>query len=189
MQELIRQLNRGQQAAFTTVYDRYWPAIFYFVCKFVPETAQAEDITTETFIKLWQRRENFDNEKSITSFLHTTARNASIDWLRAEKRRVRNREELLYLLHQDQYENLQNDIKAEVLRQVQHEIEMLPSKIKRVFILSYVDGKTNEEIATLLGIHNQSVRNYKTRAAKFLRLAITHKNWLFILLAFFYKRF
>ena len=76
MDDLIHQFNRGHQAAFTTIYDRYQPAIFYFVRKFIPDTAQAEDITAEAFIKLWQRRENFNNEKSIAGFLHTTARNA-----------------------------------------------------------------------------------------------------------------
>lgn len=189
MPELIQQFKRGHQATFTTVYDRYWPAIFYFVRKFIPDTDQAEDITAETFVKLWQRRENFSTEKSIASFLHTTARNASIDWLRSEKRQVRNREELLHLLQQDQYGDLQDDVKAELLRLVQQEIEKLPFKIKRVFILSYVQGKSNEEIAALLGIHNQSVRNHKTRALKLLRLAITGKNWLFVILAFCYKRF
>lgn len=185
MQELIRKFNQGQQAAFTTVYDRYWPTIFYFVRKFIPDTSQAEDITAETFIKLWQRRQDFDNEKSIASFLHVTARNASIDCLRAEKRHIHNREELLYLLQQDQYDNLQDDVKTEVLRLILEEIEKLPSKTKRVFILSYMDGKTNEEIAALLGIRNQSVRNHKARAVKLLRLAIIRKNWLFVLSTFF----
>lgn len=189
MPGLIQQFNRGHQAAFTSIYDRYWPSIFYFVRKFIPDTSQAEDITAETFIKLWQRRENFDNEKSIVSFLHITARNASIDWLRSEKRQIHNREELLYQLQQGKDEPLEDDIRTEVLRLVQQEIEKLPPKIKRVFVLSYIEGKTNEEIAALLGINNQSVRNHKTRAVKLIRLAITGKNWLFFLVAVLYKRF
>ena len=187
MPELIHQFNRGQQAAFTAVYDRYWPAIFYFVRKFVTDKAQAEDITAESFIKLWQRRENFDNESSISSFLHTTARNASIDWLRSEKRQIQNKDELLHLIQQEQYVELQNDVKAELLKLVQAEIEKLPRKIKRVFLLSYAEGKTNEEIAEMLGINNQSVRNHKTRALRLLRLAVSGKGWQFMVLAFYYR--
>jgi RNA polymerase sigma-70 factor (family 1) len=189
MNDVIQRFNRGHQAAFTLLYERYWPSIFYFIRKFVSDTGQAEDIAAETFIKLWNRRENFDNEKSISNFLHITARNSSIDWLRSEKRDVRNREELLFLLQQEQYEILQDDIKAEVLREIKLEIDKLPKKIREVFILAYMEGKSNDEIATLLKIKNQSVRNHKTRALTLIRLAITGKNWLYFLLALWYRKF
>jgi RNA polymerase sigma-70 factor (ECF subfamily) len=189
MNDLIHQFKKGQQAAFTELYERYQPAIFYFVRKFVSDIGQAEDITAETFIKLWVRRQNFDNEKSISSYLHVTARNSSIDWIRTEKKQDENKEQLLILLKQEQYDSLQDDVKAEVLRLIKAEIEKLPKKIKRVFILSYIDGKSNDEIAALLKINNQSVRNHKTRALTLIRLAIAGKHWLFLLLTFLYKRF
>ena len=189
-EELILQFSRGYQPAFAALYKRFQPAIFYFVKKFIPNTAQAEDITAETFVKLWQRRENFDNEKSISSFLHTTARNASIDWLRTAKREVANREQLIHILEQEQYyDTLHDDIKGELVRLIQEEIDKLPRKIKKVFLMAYVDGKKNEEIAMLLNINNQSVRNHKARALKLLRLTLTGRNWLFITLAFIYRRF
>ena len=186
--DLIRQFNRGHQAAFTTIYDRYQPAIFYFVKKFVPDTTVSEDITAETFIKLWQRRENFDNERSIASFLHVTARNASIDWLRSEKKEVHNRQSLLYLLNQDQYTEFQEDIKGEVLRLILIEINKLPRKIKQVFIMSYIEGKSNEKIAQLLNIRNQSVRNHKARALNLIRVAIIKNKWLVMAMILFYKK-
>lgn len=189
MPELIAQFNRGQQAAFTTIYDRHWGAIFYYVKKFVEDIHQAEDITAETFIKLWQRRENFPNEKTIVSFLHTTARNASIDWLRAEKRQTANKDQLLHLLENETFTASQEEVKAELLRLVGQEIEKLPKKIKQVFKLAYIEGKSNEEIAAELHINNQSVRNHKSRAIKLLRLAISGRIWLFLLLCLFYKRF
>lgn len=186
MHELIQEFNRGQQAAFATIYDRYWSAIYYFVRKFIPDTAQVEDITAETFVKLWNARGNFDTEKHIAAFLHTAARNASIDWLRTEKRQIQNKTELLHLIQEEAYSNLQEDVKTELLKLVEREIERLPSKIKQVFLLSYIEGKTNEEIAQLMGINNQSVRNHKARGIKLLRLAITGKDWLFSLLVLVY---
>lgn len=187
--DIIPQFNRGHQPAFAAIYDRFQPAIFYFVKRFIPDIAQAEDITAETFLKLWQKRENFDNENSISSFLHVTAKNASIDWLRATKREMANKEQLIHILKQDNYEDLHDDIRAELMRLIQAEIERLPKKIKRVFLLAYAEGKSNDEIAGLLHINNQSVRNHKARALKLLRLALTGRNWLFIILAFLYKRF
>lgn len=176
MEKLKRKPANSPCALFNDVYDRYWSAIFYFVSKYVPHTAEAEDITVESFVKLWQRLDQFEHERSIISFLYATARNASIDWLRAEKRQICHREELLYLLQQEEHNNPQVSVKAEVLRQLQCEIEKLPSKRKKVLLLSYMEGKTNEEIAVLLDINKQSVRNHKSRAVQFLRLAIAGKT-------------
>lgn len=187
LEQAIPQFRRRQEAAFAAIYDRFQPAIFYFVKRFIADTAQAEDITAETFIKLWQRWKDFDNEKSIASFLHVTARNASIDWLRAEKREIANRDTLLHLLQEEQYDHLHDDIKAELMRLIHAEIERLPRKIKVVFLMAYVEGRKNEEIAKLLRINNQSVRNHKARALKLLRLSLKGHNWLYFIFVFIYK--
>jgi RNA polymerase sigma-70 factor (family 1) len=187
--DIISLFNRGDQPAFAALYDRFQPAIFYFVKRFIPDIQQAEDITAETFVKLWNKRTDFDNERSIASFLHVTAKNASIDWLRATKREMNNKAELIHLLSQDKVEDLHEDIRAELMRLIQAEIDQLPRVMRKVFLMAYAEGKTNEEIAQALQINNQSVRNHKARALKLLRLALSGRNWLFVILAFLYKRF
>lgn len=176
--QLIDRFNNGHPAAFTSLYHQFYPAVFFYVKKIVTDTAQAEDITAETFIKFWNSRGRFENEHNIAAFLRVTAKNASIDWLRKSKKHREGANSLARLNSTEMHVDLHEDIRAEVLRLVQEEIDRLPPKIKRVFVLAYFYEKSNEEIATMLGIQNQSVRNHKARAVKLLRLSLTGKGLL-----------
>ncbi|WP_018631164.1 RNA polymerase sigma factor [Niabella aurantiaca] len=176
--ELIDRFNNGYPAAFTSLYHQFYPAVFFYVKKMVTDTAQAEDITAETFIKFWNNRGRFENGHNIAAFLRVTAKNASIDWLRKSKKYREGANSLARLSNTEMQVDLHEDIRAEVLRLVQTEIDRLPPKIKKVFMLAYLYEKSNEEIAAILGIQNQSVRNHKARALKLLRLSLTGKGML-----------
>jgi RNA polymerase sigma-70 factor (ECF subfamily) len=47
-------LRANDERGFSIVYDQYYLSIYFFVKKFVKDPQQAEDITADTFIKLWQ---------------------------------------------------------------------------------------------------------------------------------------
>lgn len=182
MNDIIINFNRGVETAFRCIYNEYYTGLYYYINKFHINSADAEDIIAETFIKLWQRRENFSHKKAISAFLYTTVRNACIDFLRSEKRAVNKQADLL-VMHQ--YENPayfpEEDVKAELVRLILREVENLPRKVKSVFLLSYMEGLKDIEIAEHLGIQHQSVRNHKARALKILRFAIADKNLLSVL--------
>ncbi|MGJ7033289.1 RNA polymerase sigma factor [Niabella hirudinis] len=183
---LIDHFNNGYPAAFTSLYHQFYPSVFFYVKKIVTDVAQAEDITAETFIKFWNSRGHFENEKNIAAFLRTTARNASIDWLRKSKKHKEWASMFAHLNGVDVDMEFNEELRAEVLRLVQQEIDRLPPKVKRVFVLAYIYEKSNEEIAKILSIQNQSVRNHKARAIKQLRFSLTGKEMI-ILLPFFLK--
>ena len=174
---LIAQFTRGDTEAFTAIYNTYYPTLYSFVKKFIPEREDAEDITADIFVKLWRMHANFDNIKNIEAFLYITARNACLDFLRQLKRRNEKQKELLYVLLQEPAEGmLPEDIKAEVLAAILEEIEKLPPSCRNVFKMAYLQGLSNSDIASSLGINNQSVRNHKLRAVKLLRLALLNRN-------------
>jgi len=77
---------------------------------------------------------------------------------------------------------------AELLQRIYEEIEKLPKKCRQVFKLAYLDGLSNEEIAELLHINYQSVKNQKVRALKILRLAL-NKGFLAVILVRLYRWF
>lgn len=176
---LIAQFTRGDTEAFTAIYNAYYPTLYSFVKKFIPEREDAEDITADIFVKLWRMHANFDNIKNIEAFLYITARNACLDFLRQLKRRNEKQKELLYVLLQEPAEGiLPEDIKAEVLAAILQEIEKLPRSCRNVFKMAYLEGLSNSEIAESLRINNQSVRNHKQRAVKLLRLALLNRDRL-----------
>lgn len=177
--DLIVQFNQGDTEAFTTLYNRYYATLYYFVKRFIAEREDAEDITAEVFVKLWKLRSNLQSIKNIEAFLYITSRNACLDFLRhLQRQNIRQKEVFRALLQEPEEGTLEEDVKTLVLRAIHAEIEKLPRSCRAVFKMAYLDGMSNSQIAEALDINNQSVRNYKLRAAKLLRIALLNRNML-----------
>lgn len=171
--DLIVQFNHGDTEAFTAIYNKYFSKLYYFVKRFIAEREDAEDITADVFVKLWNLRANLNSIRNIEAFLYITGRNACLDFLRQIQRRSARHEELLRTLLEEKDEgHLTDDVKVLVLKAVHSEIEKLPRSCRKVFKMAYLDGLSNSQIAEALSINNQSVRNHKLRAVKILRIAL-----------------
>jgi RNA polymerase sigma-70 factor (ECF subfamily) len=145
----------------------------------VPEREDAEDLTADVFVKLWKLRANLQTIKNIEAFLYITGRNACLDFLRHIQRQNMRQKDLIYTLLQEPEEGvLDEDVKTLVLQAIHAAIEKLPRSTRNVFKMAYLDGMSNSEIAAALDINNQSVRNYKLRAVKTLRIALLNRNML-----------
>jgi RNA polymerase sigma-70 factor (family 1) len=178
----VRQLHNGERPAFDALYRDQYIRVFYTAKRFVPDTQAAEDLATETFLKLWERLADFDNLAAMRSFLYLTVRNACINHLRTEGRMTARHQQLIRLLEQGDRESADNrQLMADLYTHIYEEIEKLSPRLKQVFLLSYIDGLSNEEIAARLRINNQSVRNDKTRALKQLRLSLAGREGLLLL--------
>jgi len=183
--QVIAGFKEGNIDAFEAVYKSHKAALFFFVKRFVIDRAEAEDITAETFIKLWKIRHNFETHQNIKAFLYITARNACLDCLRARKKSTGMQQEMLYLLLQNNdITFIQDDIKADVLTQVKEKIEGLPPKCKQIFKMAFLERVKNADIAEKLGLSLQTVKNQKVRAIKLLRLAL-NKDLVLLTLLFF----
>ncbi|MET7000367.1 RNA polymerase sigma factor [Chitinophaga defluvii] len=171
-EHLLKKLRKGDKAAFEIFYHQEYITVLYTAQRFVADIQAAEDLTTEVFLKLWERLSNFDSLPAMRSFLFVSIKNACLNYLRSEKRASAQYQELSYLLEQDSSEGIANQqLMAAIYRYLYEEIEKLPPQLKRVFKMAYIGGLSNEAIAAELGINNQSVRNDKSRALKQLRLA------------------
>jgi RNA polymerase sigma-70 factor (ECF subfamily) len=180
------QSAAGRKTAFEFVYKRHFVFIFHIAKRFVTDSQLAEDITTEVFLKLWERFDNFTNLQSIQSFLYTSAKNACINQYRSDKRAKDRLQEIVYLSATDKDDPPRpEEVSGQVYQYIFDEIEKLPAQLKKVFKMAYVDGKSNEAIALELGINNQSVRNHKARALKAIRIALLDKD-LFAYLFFLF---
>lgn len=182
-ESLLKDLQGGSKTAFEKIYRQEYIVVFYTARRFIADIQAAEDLTTETFLKLWERLGAFNSLPAIRSFLFVTIKNACLNHLRAEKRSTERQQQLSYLLEQEGEEDIANQqLMAIIYQYLEDEIEKLSPQLKRVFKMAYIDGMSNEDIATVLGINNQSVRNDKARALKQLRLAFAGKDIYTLLL-------
>src|SRR3954469_13794699 len=85
---LVREVAGGSQDALARLYDRHAEAVFVAACRLTSDRQIAEEVVQETFLALWNRAELFDPKiGSLAAWLHTIARNRTVDRLRAAGRR------------------------------------------------------------------------------------------------------
>ncbi|MBA2381638.1 MAG: sigma-70 family RNA polymerase sigma factor [Chloroflexi bacterium] len=85
---LVREVAAGSQSALGDLYDRYVDAVYAAASRLTADRQVAEEVVQETFLALWNRAELFDPKLgSLAAWLHTIARNRTVDRLRAAGRR------------------------------------------------------------------------------------------------------
>jgi RNA polymerase sigma-70 factor, ECF subfamily len=85
---LVREVAAGSQDALAALYDRHVDAVFAAAIRLTSDRQVAEEVVQETFLALWNRAELFDpGTGSLAAWLHTIARNRTVDRLRAAGRR------------------------------------------------------------------------------------------------------
>jgi RNA polymerase sigma-19 factor, ECF subfamily len=175
--EIITLLHKGNEKALAIIFKHYHAALFYFAMQFLKDSLAAEDIVAESFIKIWQKRNDFDSLAAIKSFLYTTVKNASIDEIRQFNRHNACHEEIKYISKES--EELFNDekmIKAELLQKIRQDIEQLPPVRRKIFKMIYLEGLNTFEIARVLQISMDTVRVQKARALHTLRAIIKQRS-------------
>jgi len=85
---LVREVAAGSEAALGMLYDRYVDAVYAAASRLTADRQIAEEVVQETFLALWNRAELFNPAVgSLAAWLHTIARNRTVDRLRSAGRR------------------------------------------------------------------------------------------------------
>jgi RNA polymerase sigma factor (sigma-70 family) len=185
--ELLIEFSQGSPRAFQAIFDSFRMRIFYFVRKLIDDGLAAEEITSDTFIKLHRLHDKFNTYNNIQAFLFITARNACLDFLKHRQRMQQHKQVLENLARQEEGVPLfaESDIEAEVLAFIYKEVERLPTRSKMVFKLFYFEGRTVGEIAKIMKISPQTVANTKLSAVKLLRMKVLDRPGLLLWLLYF----
>lgn len=173
--DLAIEFNKGSKVAFTALYKLLYHPVFLFTRNLVPAD-EAADITADCFFKLWKRYQHFDSFPDIRAFLYITARNACFDYLKHQKIKAEKQREIIALTEQETNAVIRAEIESELVNIVRAEIENLSPREGKIFTLAYFDGYKNAEIAQMLEITDQTVRNMKTTALKKIKAALFCKN-------------
>lgn len=188
-QELLSRLAARDEKVFRYCYDRFYTPLVYFANDYI-SLEEAEDVVVTVFTRLWQSLGNreFATLTTLKNFLYVSTRNACLDVIKLRSRqRAREKEaydawyetaELEPAAHLAMYE-------AELLNHIYEAIAQLPPKCRDVFTMSYLQGKSTQEIADALQITPSTVFNQKARAIQLLKLSFVDKN-LFLLLFYYF---
>jgi RNA polymerase sigma-70 factor (family 1) len=180
---LMKSFTSGEKDAFTAIYKEYHLRVYQFAKKFLPGESDAEDLTADTFVKLWDHKTDFGSLDHIRAFLHTTVKNACLDLLKHTHTKTGKHNEIFQRLTESGQREFQlEEVRAELMKLVYAEVEKLPAKMKTIFLLSYKEGLKPAEIAERLNLSVQTVSNQKTNAINLLKIALGNNPLLLALL-------
>jgi RNA polymerase sigma-70 factor (family 1) len=171
--DLFEAFRAGSPEAANTIFIRYFKSLCFFAERLTWNREEAEDVVAESFIKLLERRDTFQNLANVKAFLYLAVRNASVNYLKSVQRHQAAEGQLRYLSGDEtqQEDVLAGEmIRVEVLSEILREIERLPKKCREIFKLIFIEGLSTEEIARQMGIAPQTVRTQKARAIQLLKV-------------------
>jgi RNA polymerase sigma-70 factor, ECF subfamily len=169
--ELVERLQRRDAQALAELYDRYGRLVYSLILRVVRDSALAEDLTQETFLRVWNRAQGFDAQRgALGPWLLAVARNRAIDYLRSAGGRERNSLELEEVDHPSLYTDMERDILAsDKARIVRAAVEKLSPHQREVIELAYFEGLTQTEMAERMGQPLGTVKTWVRTALKNLR--------------------
>jgi len=166
-EQLVALYSTGDKEALNLLIKRYLTPIFNYALSFVKDTAAAEDLTQEVFVKVWRKIKKFDKKYKFKNWLYTITKNTCLDYLK--KNKTINFSELNLaddnLLFEDliKQTGLSAQEKIELAQEakiVNSAIDKLPEKYQNTVKLHYLGGYKFREIAGKL---NESIETIKSR--------------------------
>ena len=170
--DLAIRLQRRDPQALAELYDKYGRIAFALIVRIVRDHGIAEDLTQETFLRVWNRMAGFDAERgALGAWVLTVARNRAIDYLRSVDGRTRlNAIELSATetpsVFVDLEANLMNSDRA---RQLKGAFEKLNEKQRMVIELAYFEGLSQTEMADRMKQPLGTVKTWVRTALQVLR--------------------
>lgn len=173
---LMERIREGHRAALGNLLERYWSPLVGYAAGIVGGRDQAKDVVQDTFIRVWQKREEWSSGGSVGAYLYRIVRNLSLNARRDRKTSAKRHDECGKMRAREAPPRTPAEaLEADALRaEVETAIEALPERRREVFVLSRFHGLTHREIAETMGISPQTVSNQMTAALAELRDALSH---------------
>jgi RNA polymerase sigma-70 factor (family 1) len=174
--DIMDAFRKGEPEALHSLLKLFYSPLCLFAERLVTDRLAAEDIVGESFIKLWNKRSDFETLQNTKAFLYITTRNACLNLLKQSKRDNLSKKQLAYLTSEREEYVLNEIVRAEVLQEIMQAIENLPEQCGKVLKLGYLEGMKNQEIANLLKISVHTVKNQKARAIQLLKIKLRDRD-------------
>ena len=167
---LVVAISRYRQEALAEAYRRHAGAVYALARRLLVDSALAEEIVQEVFLRLWNTPDKYDPERgALRSYLLAQCHGRSIDLLRSESSR-RNREERdLRRTAESGYDLEHEVVDMAVADRVQEALATLPDGERQAITLAYFGGHTYREVAEMLDTPEGTVKSRIRSGLKRLR--------------------
>ena len=162
---------------FNSLYTKYYRKAFLFTKSYVHDEAVAEDIVSESFIKLWEKLKQEEIDYSDYLLL-SILKNKALNYLKHEAIKAETIHSLTDINQREleiRISTLQACVPEDIFSKDVEEIitktlKILPSQTRRIFVLSRFQHKGNKEIAQILNLSEKSIEYHISKTLKALRI-------------------
>lgn len=169
--ELMREVARGDRAAFGELYDRLGGSVLSLASRMLGSRLEAEDVVHDVFLECWRDAAHYDPKlASVRTWFLVRTRSRALDRMRGERRRATLRlDEAMFVHLQPRPSEAAVSGEHGRLRRLLRE---LSSDQRKVVELGYFAGYSSSEIARFLGIPIGTVKSRTLRALERLRVLL-----------------
>ena len=156
---LVDEARRGEQSAFGFLVQRYERRLLRVILRFVRDRDLADDLAQETFVRVYERLEQFDASRRFGPWLFRIGVNLTLDYLRKRKRRGR-----WVLFSESTAERSQDPVMCDprgtidLKQEVHAVIDQIPEKYRTVLLLRDLENFSTSEIAAMLNRKEATIR-------------------------------
>lgn len=161
--ELLERFAAGDLEAFETLFRQHQKEVYTWTVRIVRDSGIAEDLTVETFWRIYKSRVRFDPAGNFRAWARRIATNAALDHLRHARRETELPEDLPCATGMD------SAVRSETRDRIREAFHELPAKYRLVATLALVEEEPYDNIAEAVGISAALVKVRVFRAVRMLR--------------------
>ncbi|HEV2354710.1 MAG TPA: RNA polymerase sigma-70 factor [Puia sp.] len=160
IRDLQQRIGRFDDAfAYRELYTSLYGCLFGFARTIIPSRESAEEVVSDVFIKVWERRREIEKIKNLKLYLYVATRNIAFNYLDKQKRIASHPIDAEPEFTSIYFDPEQLLVTADMLALIQKAIDQLPPRCKIIFKLVKDDSLKYREVAEILNLSVKTVEN------------------------------
>ncbi len=182
-EELIKRCAEGDHSAFDTLFKKYGKQLTFFIHQIINDFDRAQDIFQDTFIKVLEKADQFNDKFRFSTWLYRIALNLSINELKRKQRENNRKYNGRSSDNHDNSEDILNNLRAldtpqslmekqDMIERVTKALNRIPGAKRTAFILKFYHNLSYEEIAGVMECSKGTVKSRIHYALEHLQVLV-----------------
>ncbi len=168
--DLVINISNGSEKSFEILYKAYFDEVIQYAYRYLDDKDHAFEIVQDVFVKLWEKRVDIIDIKSIKGYIYRSVYNAIVNYFKHQTVIRRHEDSSLAELKRIEMESFEDTFYNCENQEKLHEfIEELPQKNREVFKMKYFQEKKYREISKEMNITERTVETHIRNAIRELR--------------------
>ena len=174
--DILKGLFIGDEETYIFLFREYYVSLCAYSRRYVGRKDVAEEIVSDTFMKIWENRERLEINTSIKAYLFNAVCNNSLNYLRKLKSKNNIVEYFKETISENiGFESISEDIEERSLimenmgQKIEEAVSQLPDQQQKVFRLRRFEGKKTKEVAEMMGLSVKTIEMHLSKATLHLR--------------------